>query len=155
MDQCHCRGKLLKNFQDHWSIQISPGNSYGPMTGPYEFPPKLVWTNAFVAISFGSEQKRPGANRPPEICPRKSTPKRGLWESYFFQGIIGKTHTQNLQILREDTLGATCSAGPFCLLPKVAQGLLEGTCAHGIRRGRSIHRVYLSPEFEYTPWKMA
>ena len=25
--------------------------------------------------------------------------------------------TQNLQTLREDTLGATCSAGPFCLLP--------------------------------------
>ena len=52
------------------------------------------------------------------ICPRKSPPKRGLWESYFLEGIIGKTHTQNLQILREDTLGATCSAGPFCLLPR-------------------------------------
>ena len=25
MDQCQCRGKLLKNFQDHWSIRISPG----------------------------------------------------------------------------------------------------------------------------------
>ena len=25
MDQYQCRGKLLKNFQDHWSIQISPG----------------------------------------------------------------------------------------------------------------------------------
>ena len=23
-----------------------------------------------------------------------------------------------MQILRDDTLGATCSAGPFCLLPK-------------------------------------
>ena len=25
MDQCQCRGELLKNFQDHWSIRISPG----------------------------------------------------------------------------------------------------------------------------------
>ena len=41
------------------------------------------------------------------MAPRKSPPKRGLWESSFLQGIIGKTHTQNLQILREDTLGAT------------------------------------------------
>ena len=44
---------------------------------------------------------------------QKVPSKRGLSESYFLQGIIGKTHTQNLQILREDTLGATCSAGPF------------------------------------------
>ena len=48
---------------------------------------------------------------------QKVPSKRGLWESYSLQGIIGKTHTQNLEILREDTLGATCSAGPFCLLP--------------------------------------
>ena len=25
MDQCQCRGKLYKNFQDHWSIRISSG----------------------------------------------------------------------------------------------------------------------------------
>ena len=25
MDQYQCRGKLWKNFQDHWSIRISPG----------------------------------------------------------------------------------------------------------------------------------
>ena len=25
MDQYQCRGKVLKNFQDHWSIRISPG----------------------------------------------------------------------------------------------------------------------------------
>ena len=45
MDQCRSRPKLLKNFQDHWSIPISGeihmdqslvhtfswGNSYGPM----------------------------------------------------------------------------------------------------------------------------
>ena len=56
--------------------------------------------------------KAPGSESAARICPRKSPPKRGLWESYFLQGVIGKTHTQNLQILREDTLGATCSAGP-------------------------------------------
>ena len=66
---------------------------------------------------LASEQKRPGANRPPGFVPESPLQKRGLWESYFLQGIIGKTHTQNLQILRDDTLGATCSAGPFCLLP--------------------------------------
>ena len=31
---------------------------------------------------------------------QKVPSKRGLWESYFRQGIIGKTHTQNLQILK-------------------------------------------------------
>ena len=62
---------------------------------------------------IGSEQKLPGSESAARICPRKSPPKRGLWESDFLQGSIGKTHTQNLQILREDTLGATCSAGPF------------------------------------------
>ena len=95
MDQHQCRGKFWKNFQDHWSIRISPGKGvwslvawrfayqrfadsrestffearidslrifairvrilnrfarigplrYGPMIGPYEFPPKFVWTN--------------------------------------------------------------------------------------------------------------
>ena len=53
-----------------------------------------------------------------DLSQKLSSKKGSLWESYFLQGIIGKTHTQNLQILREDTLGASCSAGPFCLLPK-------------------------------------
>ena len=35
-------------------------------------------------------------------------------------------HTQHLQILREDTLGATCSAGPFCLLPRNTREGLKG-----------------------------
>ena len=26
MDQYQCRGELEKNFQDHWSIRVSPGN---------------------------------------------------------------------------------------------------------------------------------
>ena len=40
-----CRGKFLKNFQDHWSIRISPRKRYGPMIGPYDFFLKMVWTN--------------------------------------------------------------------------------------------------------------
>ena len=57
----------------------------------------------------------PGSEGAARICPRKSPPKRGLWESSFLQGLKGKTHTQNVRSLREDTLGATCSAGPFCV----------------------------------------
>ena len=48
---------------------------------------------------------------------QKGPLQKGVFGSHILQGIIGKTHTQDLQILREDTLGATCSAGPFCLLP--------------------------------------
>ena len=70
-----------------------------------------------VELVFREWTKAPGSESAARICPRKSPSKRGLRESYFLQGIIGKTHTQNLQILREDTLAATCSAGPFCLLP--------------------------------------
>ena len=79
----------------------------------------VVVSSAFrKSLSFVAEwTKAPGSESAARICPRKSLPKRGLWESYFLQGIIGKTHTQNLQILREDNLGATWSAGPFCLLP--------------------------------------
>ena len=42
---------------------------------------------------------------------------QSLKHDFPVHGVIGKTRPQNLQILREDTLGATCSAGPFCLLP--------------------------------------
>ena len=79
---------------------------------------------------LGSEQKRPGANRPPEFVPESPLQKSlgpKLWESCSLQGIIGKTHTQNLQILREDTLGATCSAGPFVYFRN------SGTNKHKIR----------------------
>ena len=80
----------------------------------------MMKTYSFVQMFWGKDfsgvNKAPGSESAARICPRKSPPKRGLWESYFLLGIIGKTHTQNLRILREDTLGATCSAGPFCLL---------------------------------------
>ena len=68
---------------------------------------------------FGSEQKRPGANRPPEFVP-ESPLQKGLSLGVILSSkeLSGKAHTQNLQILREDTLRATCSAGPYpCLLP--------------------------------------
>ena len=77
----------------------------------------LGYFGVFSFFQVGSEQKRPGAQIGRQNLSQKVPSKRGLWESYSLQGIIGKTHTQNLQILREDTLGATCSAGPFCLLP--------------------------------------
>ena len=68
----------------------------------------------------GSSPKCPGANRPPEFVP-ESPLQKGVFESHIFlQGIIGKRHSQNLQNLREDTLGATCSASPFCLLPRIS-----------------------------------
>ena len=38
MDQYQCRGKLLKNFQDHWSIQISPGKGMGQCLVHMKFP---------------------------------------------------------------------------------------------------------------------
>ena len=50
MDQYHCRGKLQKNFQDHWSIRISPGKSMDQWLVHYEFPPKLVGTNAEISM---------------------------------------------------------------------------------------------------------
>ena len=56
-------------------------------------------------------------------------------------------HTQNLQILREDTLRATCSAGPFCLLPTKEQ-----------RRRRAEKRlsksVFLESPFLLCPLKV-
>ena len=83
--------------------------------------------------------KAPRSESAARICPRKSPPKRGLWESYFLQGMIGKTHTQNLQILREDTLRATCSAGPFCLLPSIISPYSTG--AVQIRVGLELAEV--------------
>ena len=43
-------GNFRKNFQDHWSIRISPGKRYGPMIGPYEFSPETgmdQWRSKF------------------------------------------------------------------------------------------------------------
>ena len=76
-----------------------------------------------TANIFGSEQKRPGANRPPEVVPE--SPLRGLWESYFLQGIIGKTHTQNLQILWEDTLGPLARPAPFVYFRNIFGGMVN------------------------------
>ena len=40
MDQYQCRGKLLKNFQDHWSIRISPGKGMDQWLVHMNFPRK-------------------------------------------------------------------------------------------------------------------
>ena len=122
----------IRSFQSdssNWSLKITEtiinsrqGLSRNKISKNGEI---ISWKNFYgsaimlvpTVILFREWTKAPGSESAARICPRKSPPKRGLWESYFLQGIIGKTHTQNLQILREDTLGATCSAGPFCLLP--------------------------------------
>ena len=84
------------------------------------------WCSKYIPrFCFRECTKAPGSESAARICPRKSPPKGGLWESYFLQGIIGKTHTQYLQILREDTLGATCSIGPFCVLPRFRERKLN------------------------------
>ena len=56
---------------------------------------------------------------------QKVPSKKGSSGVIFSPRNYRKTHTQNLQILREDTLGATCSAGPFCLLPKIEAKFAE------------------------------
>ena len=38
MDQYQGRGKLLKNFQDHWSIRISPGERMDQWLVHMNFP---------------------------------------------------------------------------------------------------------------------
>ena len=49
---------------------------------------------------------------------QKVPSKKGSLGVIFSPRNCRETHTQNRQILREDTLGATRSAGPFCLLPR-------------------------------------
>ena len=93
-----------------------PPNKRIPILGPGICGPQRRFTRLHsLSGKISGVNKSAGSESAARICPRKSPPKRGLWESYFLQGMIGKTHTQNLQILREDTLGATCSAGPFLL----------------------------------------
>ena len=63
-------------------------------------------TVALQTVTWNSpEQKRPGAKGLPEFAPESPLQKRGLWESYFLQGIRGKRHSQNLRILRETLWG--------------------------------------------------
>ena len=52
MDQCHSWREVLKNFQDHQSIQIFPENKANSSWTisfqgicPYEFPWKFTWIN--------------------------------------------------------------------------------------------------------------
>ena len=74
-------------------------------------------------LKLGSKQKRSGA-KGPEFAPESPLQKRGLWESYFLQGIRGKRHSKSASF-EGYTLGATCSAGPFCLLPRNFQRTLS------------------------------
>ena len=98
---------------------------------------------------IGSEQKRPGANRQPGFVP-ESPLQKGSLESYFLQGIIGKTHTQNLQILREDALGATCSAK--ATQTATNKGLNAGLAEITESRGRKRHiNIWHINNFSVTP----
>ena len=98
-------------------------------------------------------KKRPGANRTPEFVPRKSPPKRGLWESYFLQGIIGKTHTQNLQILREDTLGPLARPAPFVCFRLMGLSLVAGRSRNrtGTRKPKPSEPFSQEPKAEPEP----
>ena len=44
LDQYQSRGKLLTNFQGHWSVLICPETRHQGI-GPYGFPLKFIWTN--------------------------------------------------------------------------------------------------------------
>ena len=50
MDQCQCRGKLWKNFQDHWSIRIYPGKGMDQWLVHMNFPTDISmdqWRSKF------------------------------------------------------------------------------------------------------------
>ena len=50
MDQYQCRGKLLKNFQDHWSIRISPGKGMDQWLVHMNFPRNLYGPMALKVL---------------------------------------------------------------------------------------------------------
>ena len=45
MDQYQCRGETFEELSGPLVHTNFPRKRYGPMIGPYEFPPKLVCTN--------------------------------------------------------------------------------------------------------------
>ena len=49
MDQYQCRGKLLKNFEDHWSIRISPGKGMDQWLVHTNFPRNRYGAMALVS----------------------------------------------------------------------------------------------------------
>ena len=65
MDQYQCRGKLLKNFQDHWSIGISPGK------GMDQWPSKFSESfglDRYWSIECSSLTVRTAQNYRPNFC---------------------------------------------------------------------------------------
>ena len=50
MDQYQCTGKLLKNFQDHWSIRISPGKGMDQWLVHMNFPRNLYGPMALKVL---------------------------------------------------------------------------------------------------------
>ena len=73
------------------------------------FPPLLPF--------FGSEQKRPGANRTPEFVP-ESPLQKGVFGSHLFSKELYRENAHSKSANSEGRhSGGPCSAGPFCLLP--------------------------------------
>ena len=108
----------------------------------------------------------PGSEGAARICPKKSPPKRGLWESYFLQGRKyrenARSESANFEGRHSGSRGATSSAGPFCLLPrKPERGYIrmfprnekrnEGTfaCSPGTKTGTGV-RLLKPPFYETT-----
>ena len=59
---------------------------------------------------------------------QKVTSKKGSLGVIFYpRNYRANAHSKSANF-EEDPLGATCSAGPFCLLPKYAAGQQENTC---------------------------
>ena len=115
---CSCHMQFMSKF-----VALPPSRMQPLMSTSYTMRPEMIFAgwlrnrtgtgnrNRRNRFFSGVNKKGPGAKGAPEFVPESPLQKRGLWESYFLQGIRGKRHTQNLRILREDTLGATCSAG--------------------------------------------
>ena len=78
----------------------------------YAIPPLVIPPFACHRVNKSARERIGRQN-----LSQKVPSKKGSLGVIFSPRKHRETHTQNLQILREDTLGATCSAGPFCLLP--------------------------------------
>ena len=99
----------------------------------WRFTPKIWALNLQSGVN-NSARERIGRQNLSQKVPSKKASLGVIFSPRSYR----KTHTQNLQILREDTLGATCSAGPFCLLP------IQNHLFSGVRKRMVSKRVVLA-----------
>ena len=104
---------LLRSFPGNEAHKLFLGG--GPKSGGLGGGQKVYVEKVYVLFSGVDKSARERIGR--QDLSQKVPSKKGSLGVIFSPRNYRKTHTQNLQILREDTLGATCSAGPFCLLP--------------------------------------